>query len=190
MRAMMLRQSGLAHSGRPPEDQRASIVALDLNAQRLARPENVVLPDELVQCAGTHAVGQRAGLVAGFVTARDVLEEAHGSLLCRAASYKTIDAAMPAFSDSTRDDCGMATISSACACTSFGRPEPSFPNITRHRSRGSRLGISAFPCATKWPGRGRLALSQVAARSRFRPSLRELGTSSPPRLGPPSSSMG
>src|SRR5579864_5720949 len=48
-------------------------------------------------------------------------------LLCLAASYNKIDAAMPALSDSTRGECGIVTNSSAIARISAGTPAPSLP---------------------------------------------------------------
>jgi hypothetical protein len=36
--------AGLAHARRSPQDHRAQLVALDLPAQRLAGPQNVLLP--------------------------------------------------------------------------------------------------------------------------------------------------
>ena len=46
MRATSLRQRGLAYAGRSPQDERTEFVALDLLAQRLAGPEDVLLPDD------------------------------------------------------------------------------------------------------------------------------------------------
>ena len=66
-----LRQRGLAGAGRPPEDERADVVALDLGAQRLARADQVLLADVFIERARTHAVGERAGAVAGVVAARN-----------------------------------------------------------------------------------------------------------------------
>src|SRR5215471_10449691 len=50
-------QRGLSRTGRSPEDDGAGIVALDLQAQRLARGEDLLLADELVESPRTHAVG-------------------------------------------------------------------------------------------------------------------------------------
>ena len=72
-----LGQRRLADTGRPPEDERAGIVALDLHAQRLARSEDVLLPNKLVERARTHAIGQRPRLVDGIVVLRGVLEQIH-----------------------------------------------------------------------------------------------------------------
>ncbi len=62
-----LRQRSLAGAGRPPEDQRAQVVALNLRPQRLAWRDQMLLPDELIERARTHAVGQRIAAVAGVV---------------------------------------------------------------------------------------------------------------------------
>ena len=53
------RQRGLADARRSPENERRQLIALDLRAQRLARAEDVLLPGEVVERFGTHAVGQR-----------------------------------------------------------------------------------------------------------------------------------
>ena len=60
-----LGQRGLADAGWPPEDKRAGVVALDLDAQGLAGAKDVLLSDELVERAGAHALGERASAV-GF----------------------------------------------------------------------------------------------------------------------------
>ena len=60
---MILASVVLPTPGGPQKMQRTGVVALDLYAQGLAGAENVLLPDELVERARTHAVGQRAGLV-------------------------------------------------------------------------------------------------------------------------------
>ncbi len=49
----------LAGAGRAPEDDRLQQVALDRHAQRAARRRGALLPDEFVERAGTHALGQR-----------------------------------------------------------------------------------------------------------------------------------
>src|SRR6185437_10636629 len=59
-----LRQSGLARPGRPPEDQRTNIVALNLRAQGLAGRYQLFLAHELVERSRTHAVGERTGAIA------------------------------------------------------------------------------------------------------------------------------
>ena len=72
-----LGQRGLAHARRAPEDDRAGIVALDLQPQRLAGPEHVLLADELVERARAHAVGQRRGPVRRLIRATNWIEQAH-----------------------------------------------------------------------------------------------------------------
>ncbi len=54
-----------------PEDHRGGVVALDLHAQRFARPDQVLLPDEFIEGARAHAVGQRACALSGGVFRRD-----------------------------------------------------------------------------------------------------------------------
>jgi hypothetical protein len=53
------RQRGLAGARRTPEDDRLEQVALDGFAQRLAWREDLLLPDDLVECARTHAFRER-----------------------------------------------------------------------------------------------------------------------------------
>ncbi len=53
------RERRLAAAGRAPEEHRAHVVALDLRAQRLARPEQLFLADEFVERLRTHPVGER-----------------------------------------------------------------------------------------------------------------------------------
>ena len=52
-------QGGLPRAGRPVEDQRLDPVRLDGPAQEPARPQQVALPQELVEGAGAHAGRQR-----------------------------------------------------------------------------------------------------------------------------------
>ena len=71
-------ERGFADAWGAPKEQRASVVALDLHPQRLAWRENMLLPDELVQAARAHAIGQRPGFVNGIVSGRDLLKQIHG----------------------------------------------------------------------------------------------------------------
>ena len=86
---MILRQRGLAGAGRPPEDERADIVALDLRAQRLARTDQVLLADEFIERPRTHAVGQRASAVAGVFAARDGWKQTHAAGILAALVGRT-----------------------------------------------------------------------------------------------------
>ena len=72
-----LGERGFAGAGRSPEDHRAGVVVVDLRAQRLAGPEQMLLADELIERARPHAIGQRPGAVARTVAARDGLEQTH-----------------------------------------------------------------------------------------------------------------
>ena len=49
----------LPGAGRPPEDHRRQPVGLDQRPQRLARAEQVVLPDDVVERAGPQPGGER-----------------------------------------------------------------------------------------------------------------------------------
>ena len=72
-----LRQRGLTSSWRSPQDQGSDIVALNLRPQRLARRDQVLLPDEFIQRARTHPVRQRPRLVRFTRSARNRLKQAH-----------------------------------------------------------------------------------------------------------------
>ena len=64
MRAMILRQRGLADARRSPEDQRARCRrARSAVRSGFARTEQMLLPDKFVERARTHAIGQRAGAI-------------------------------------------------------------------------------------------------------------------------------
>src|SRR6266536_314912 len=69
-----LRQRRLAGAGRPPENQRSKVIAFNLRPQRLARSNQVLLSDEFIERARTHAVGQRPRLVGLTFSARDGLK--------------------------------------------------------------------------------------------------------------------
>src|SRR5579863_1853785 len=69
-----LRQRGLAGSRRSPEDEGARIVALDLNAERFAGSDQMLLAHKFIKRPGTHAVSERTVAVSGGVAARDGLE--------------------------------------------------------------------------------------------------------------------
>src|SRR5947209_4990151 len=118
-------QRGLPCSRRPPEDDGARVVALNLQAQRLSRSQDVLLPCKFIQRARTHAVRQRASTLVALV--RKCLEQTHYARLCLAASYSNMDAATPALSDSTFSECGIVINSFVPATTSGGKPAPSLP---------------------------------------------------------------
>jgi hypothetical protein len=110
-----------------PKDDRRQLVALDLAAQRLAGPRDVLLPDVVFQALGAHALGKRAfGVGRPGLLRRSRVEEAHASgILWRRASYSRMPAATAAFSDST-PTVGMET-SSAADRSSPLTPWPSLP---------------------------------------------------------------
>ena len=62
---------GLPAAGRPPEDERGDLVGLDGPPEHAARPQHVLLPDELLQAARPQPL--RQGL-AGRVLVRGVVE--------------------------------------------------------------------------------------------------------------------
>src|SRR5271155_8448 len=73
-----LRERGFAGAGRSPEDERASVVALDLRVEGLAGTDQVFLAGVLLERARTHAVGQRAGAVGCVGCVRNGFEKSHG----------------------------------------------------------------------------------------------------------------
>ena len=69
-----LGQRGFADAGRTPEDHGAGVVALDLHAQRFAGAHQMLLPNEFIEGARTHTIGQRARALGTGVFRRDGLE--------------------------------------------------------------------------------------------------------------------
>src|SRR5262252_3990699 len=81
-----LRQGCFTGARRTPENHRARIITLDLNAQRFARANEMLLADKFFESPRTHAVGERTRAIALAVSIRNGLEEAHaGIILCRGA---------------------------------------------------------------------------------------------------------
>src|SRR6266581_8634524 len=84
--------------------------------------------------------------------------------LCFDISYSTMLAAMPAFSDSTLEECGMTTTSSISEIRSRGSPPPSLPmkmaigSVSFASGRGiplwDEVAISLRPCARIAPSIG------------------------------------
>jgi hypothetical protein len=72
-------ERGLAGAGRPPENQRADVVALDLSAKRFAGANQVLLTDIFVERARTHAIGKGTTLIVWVIAAGNGLKEAHES---------------------------------------------------------------------------------------------------------------
>ena len=75
--------------GGPHRMIEVSCVALDLHAQRLAGAQDVLLPDEVFQRLGPHALGQRALAASGGVRlgGRSGVEQAHGCTASLAARF-------------------------------------------------------------------------------------------------------
>src|SRR5438045_109470 len=55
-----LRQSGFANSRRTPKNDGTGIITVDLEAQRFAGSEDVLLAHEFFQRSRTHAISQRS----------------------------------------------------------------------------------------------------------------------------------
>src|SRR5690606_3223824 len=72
------RERRLPGARRPVEDERRDLVGFDGAPQQLAAPEDVLLPDELIQCPRPHAISERRLL--RLVAASGVFEEVgHGA---------------------------------------------------------------------------------------------------------------
>ncbi len=54
MSGQQMRERGFAAAGRPPQDKRGYFIVFDRAAQRFPRPQDLFLPDELLQRARTH----------------------------------------------------------------------------------------------------------------------------------------
>jgi imidazolonepropionase-like amidohydrolase len=71
-------QRGLARAGRPPQDHRVQLAALDRRAQDPAGAQQMLLADDLVERLRPHAIGQRPGR-RGSRRAGRLLEQLHGA---------------------------------------------------------------------------------------------------------------
>src|ERR1051326_4682039 len=74
-----LRQRGLACPRWSPEDDGAGIIALNLQAKRLTRTDDVLLADKFIERARAHTIGKRARAFALLV--RKCLEQTHNKTL-------------------------------------------------------------------------------------------------------------
>jgi hypothetical protein len=74
-------ERSLASAGRSPEDERPGVVALDLNAQRFAGTDEMLLAGVFFERARAHAVGQRPSAVSGTTRFRNGLEESHNKIV-------------------------------------------------------------------------------------------------------------
>jgi hypothetical protein len=70
-------ERSLARTWRAPEDDGASVIALDRNPQRLPRPDQMFLPYIRVQGARTHAIGERPRSIVRAAGIRHGLKKAH-----------------------------------------------------------------------------------------------------------------
>ncbi len=71
-------ERSFAGAGRPPENHRSRVVALDLHPQRLAWPDEVFLAHEFFERARAHAVRQRTSAGSGCAPViRNGSEQAH-----------------------------------------------------------------------------------------------------------------
>ncbi len=71
-------QGGFARARRSPENQRSRVVAVHLRAQRLARTDQMLLPDILVERSRAHAVRQRPSRIGRAARIRNGLKQTHG----------------------------------------------------------------------------------------------------------------
>ena len=73
-------QRGLAHAGRSPEDHRRQHAGLDHTSNDLPLPDQMLLPDERIERARTHALGERN--VGGTEQRHATKLRAQGSCAC------------------------------------------------------------------------------------------------------------
>src|SRR5690606_1699910 len=68
-------QRGLAHTRRPPEDHRVRPSGLERHTKRLARTEQMGLPDDFIEVARAQSLGQRRVAPALLVRGKEVSHE-------------------------------------------------------------------------------------------------------------------
>src|ERR1017187_8399659 len=138
-----LGERGFAGTGRAPEDHGGGIVVGYCKAQGLARTEQMLLADELLERVRTHALGQWGVAEAGCGGGGDRrgVEEAHacrfevrgsrfeGCWRWRDASYSSSEPATAALRLSTGPGVGMVMRAVAIWRSSVVSPEPSLPII-------------------------------------------------------------
>src|SRR6266851_4784275 len=132
-----LRERRLPGPRRTPEDHRDRVIALNGQPQRLARRQQMLLPDVLLQRARSHPLRQRSlSAMRSRSRQRTGIEQAHraspeaAAALCREASYSSSDPATAAFKLSTGPGQGIVTLASAISSHSAARPAPSLPIIS------------------------------------------------------------
>ena len=90
-----LGQRGFSHAGRSPQNHRRGVVGFQLQTQCFAGSKQMFLADEFIQCARTHAFGQRplAQIGRGFVCICGIAREVRrtGSWL----AFEGCEAALP-----------------------------------------------------------------------------------------------
>ena len=70
-------ERGFAGAGWAPENERASVVALDLSAERLAGADELLLSRIFFKRAGAHPIGEGTAAVGGAGCVRSWVEESH-----------------------------------------------------------------------------------------------------------------
>src|SRR5690606_12051589 len=133
----------------PPEHQRMEQAPIEGLPQRAIRTEQRLLPDNVVERAGTHAFGEgcarrgRDRLVVGKQRTH-----CRDSRVGRVSSQRTREAVVAAFSELTLDRIGTVTRVSACSISAGGRPVPSLPISTRIGGASASASSAAPPEAT------------------------------------------
>ena len=88
------RQRGLAGAGRPVEDDGAELVGLDRAAQQPARPDDVLLADELVERARAHPGGEGRFFLSqlGATGVEKAVRLVHGLIVARVRANWKLEA--------------------------------------------------------------------------------------------------
>jgi len=82
-----VRQGGLAHARRPPEDDRGQVVSFDGPPQQPPAPDDILLPDEFFQRARPHPCGQ--GRIASGALLACVVKQIDHALHPRQPPHRT-----------------------------------------------------------------------------------------------------
>ena len=173
--------------GRPPQNDRGQLVALDLAAQRLAGTENVLLPDVVFQaCAGACARRAAAGLSVRLGLGRRGIEEAHGVQRSSGAALHTAECRRPRRRSAIPRPRWEWRHRAAAERHSPETPRASLPMIKRAaageiRGRERRRAAVAEPPAWRRRVRRRSAAARRARSRRPRRAGTARGRAIPPR---------
>ena len=149
-----LRQRSLARPRRPPEDHRSRIVALDRQPQRLARPQQMLLPHILIQrpaAASSRpagpAVHEQIWLAAASSAMYQTDSSRHAPMALPSAARPHTAATTPQPRHSSSPPPGQGIVTRAS-------PSPSTPRSTRFlhcRSSARTAPVKSISCAAVTP---------------------------------------